>query len=57
MTHTVTIRIKADKRGKRIAHYWGIARRWLPMAVDVAELAIATGSWGKAEAVAHEVRA
>lgn len=44
MTFTTTIRIKTDKRGKRIAHYWGRARRWLPLSVEAAELALATGS-------------
>lgn len=43
MTKTITIRIKANKNGKRIAHYWGAARRWLPISVDAADLALATG--------------
>ena len=40
---TVTIRFKTDKNGKRIAHYWGLAHRWLPISLDKAELWIATG--------------
>ena len=39
----ITIRIKANKSGKPVAHYWGMARRWLPISVAAAELAIATG--------------
>lgn len=41
--HTVTIRFSIDKNGKRRAHYWGLARRWLPISIDAAELKIATG--------------
>jgi hypothetical protein len=41
---TITIRIKADKNGKRIAHYWGQARRWLPLSIDAADIALATGT-------------
>ena len=40
---TITIRIKSDKNGKRVAHYFGRARRWLPMSVFSAEMAIAAG--------------
>jgi hypothetical protein len=36
MTYTTTIRIKANKRGKLVAHYWGRARRWLPLSVGEA---------------------
>jgi hypothetical protein len=32
-----------DKNGKRRAHYWGLARRWLPISIDAAELELATG--------------
>jgi hypothetical protein len=39
----ITIRFTADKNGKRRAHYWGLARRWLPISVDAAELKLATG--------------
>ena len=46
----ITIRIQANKNGKRVAHYWGAARRWLPMKLDVAELALATGKWGAYDA-------
>jgi hypothetical protein len=54
MTYTTTIRIKADKRGKLIAHYWGRARRWLPLPVEAAELALATGTIFGGPAVAHD---
>ncbi len=53
MTYTTTIRIKTDKRGKKIAHYWGRARRWLPLSVEAAELAIATGRIFSGPAVDH----
>ena len=43
MKRTVTIRFTTDKRGRKIAHYWGLARRWLPIALDKAELWLATG--------------
>jgi hypothetical protein len=44
MRATITIRIKANKRGKPIAHYWSrLPGRWLPLSVDAANLAIATG--------------
>jgi len=45
MSRTITIRIQPNKNGKRVAHYWGAARRWLPIKLDVAEMAVATGSW------------
>lgn len=54
MTYTHTIRIKANKRGKKIAHYWGRARRWLPLSVEAAELALATGTIYGGPAVAHD---
>ena len=40
----ITVRISTNKNGKRIAHYWGMARRWLPLSVEAAELALATGT-------------
>lgn len=40
---TITIRFSVDKNGKRRAHYWGLARRWLPISVAAAELKLATG--------------
>jgi hypothetical protein len=40
---TLQIRITTDKNGKRIAHYYGSARRWLAISVPAAELAISTG--------------
>jgi hypothetical protein len=39
----ITIRFSVDKNGKRRAHYWGLARRWLPISIDAAELKLATG--------------
>lgn len=54
MPRTVTIRIKTNKNGRRVAHYWGVAKRWLPMPVETAEIAIATGAWGNSKAVAHD---
>jgi hypothetical protein len=43
MRHTITIRFSTDKNGRRRAHYWGLARRWLPISIDEAELRLATG--------------
>jgi len=40
----IQIRITANKNGKRIAHYYGIGRRWLPISVEAAETAIKTGT-------------
>ncbi len=40
---TNTIRFTADKNGRKRAHYWGEARRWLPISIDKAELWLATG--------------
>lgn len=40
--HTVTIRFSTDKRGRPRAHYWGLARRWLPIGIDEAEIRLAT---------------
>jgi len=51
---TITIRISTNKNGKPVAHYWGAARRWLPISVDAAELALATGTIFGADAVRHE---
>jgi len=48
---SISIRIRSNKNGKRIAHYWGEARRWLPMSIAEAELALATGQWGSCKAV------
>jgi hypothetical protein len=39
----ITIRFTTDKNGKPRAHYWGLARRWLPIGIDEAKLKIATG--------------
>jgi hypothetical protein len=33
----ITIRFSTDKNGKRRAHYWGRALRWLPISVAEAE--------------------
>ena len=41
----IQIRIRSNKNGKRIAHYYGEARRWLPLSVDAAEVALATGNY------------
>ena len=38
------IRITTNKNGKRIAHYYGIGRRWLPISIVEAEIAIKTGT-------------
>ena len=40
---TTTIRFTTDKNGKKRAHYWGVARRWLPISVAKAEFDLATG--------------
>ena len=40
----ITIRITTNKNGKAMAHYWGLARRWLPISMDKAEIALATGT-------------
>jgi hypothetical protein len=39
----ITIRFSTDKNGKPRAHYWGLARRWLPISIDAAKLKLATG--------------
>jgi hypothetical protein len=39
----ITIRFSVDKNGRRRAHYWGLACRWLPISIDAAELKLATG--------------
>ena len=41
----IQIRIKTNKNGKRMAHYYGEARRWLPLSVAAAEIALATGNY------------
>ena len=40
---TVFIKFSTDKAGRPRAYYWGLARRWLPISVDKAQLWIATG--------------
>jgi len=47
----ITIRFSADKNGKRRAHYWGLAHRWLPISIASAELKLSTG-----EAVPQETK-
>ncbi len=47
--HRVIIKFTADKNGRRRAHYWGLAKRWLPISIDTAELKIAAGA-----AILHE---
>ena len=54
MKRTTTIRIKPNKNGKLVAHYWGEARRWLPLSVEAAELALATGVFHGSKAVSNE---
>jgi len=54
MTQTITIRIKSNTNGKQIAHYWGQARRWLPISIAKAELALATGEVFGCKAVRAE---
>jgi hypothetical protein len=51
---TITIRIRPNKAGKPVAHYWGQAKRWLAMGVAEAELALATGEFHGCHAVAVE---
>lgn len=40
--HTITVRVRTDKNGKQIAHYWGLAKRWLPIGIEEAQLKLAT---------------
>jgi len=40
---TVSIKFSTDKAGRPRAHYWGRARRWLPISIAEAQLWIATG--------------
>jgi hypothetical protein len=54
MNRPITIRIRSNKNGKRVAHYWGLSKRWLPMSAAAAELALATGFYGERKAVAVE---
>ena len=42
-TRLINIRFTTDKNGKRRAHYWGLAKRWLPISIAEAELRLATG--------------
>jgi hypothetical protein len=47
MQRIITIRFSTNRRGKRVAHYWGTARRWLPIGLEAARVAVATGAlWG-----------
>lgn len=39
----ITIRFSTTKAGKRVAHYWGKAYRWLPISVAAAEFKLARG--------------
>lgn len=48
---TITIWVKTSSKGRPIAHYWGAARRWLPVSVAEAELAISTGTYRGCKAV------
>ena len=41
--HKITIKFTTTKNGAKRALYWGLAKRWLPIAVDVAEQKIAAG--------------
>jgi hypothetical protein len=43
MTYAITIRYSTDKLGRPMAHYWGRARRWLPISLDKAALWISIG--------------
>jgi hypothetical protein len=43
VNRTIRIRVRTNKNGKQIAHYYGLACRWLPIPVEKAELALATG--------------
>lgn len=52
INRTITIRIKTNKNGKQIAHYWGLAGRWLPISIEKAELALATEKLFGCKAVA-----
>jgi hypothetical protein len=40
---TTVIRIREDKNGKQVAHYWGRAYRWLPLTLAIAKQALVTG--------------
>ena len=51
--NAISIRLGTNKAGKPVAHYWGAARRWLPISVNAANLALATGTvFGKPAGVA-----
>lgn len=43
VAYKITIRIRTNKAGRRVAHYWGRARRWLPIGLAQAELMVASG--------------
>ncbi|WP_156436067.1 hypothetical protein [Bradyrhizobium pachyrhizi] len=45
----IKIRFSTDKNGKRRAHYWGLALRWLPISIAAAEFKLATGEAVPAE--------
>jgi hypothetical protein len=51
---TITIRIRSNRNGKPVAHYWGAAKRWLPMSVAEADVALAMGVFRDCKAVAVE---
>lgn len=51
-TRKISIRFSVDKNGKRRAHYWGLANRWLPISIASAELKLATGHANPAETTA-----
>ncbi len=38
----ITVRIKSDKNGRPMAHFWGMARRWIKMNMEEARMLIAT---------------
>ena len=41
---TIKIRITTTISGRRIAHYFGTAVRWLPLPLETAEAAIKNGT-------------
>lgn len=38
------IKFSYDKNGKKLAHFWGVNRRWFRMSLEVAELEVVTGA-------------
>lgn len=40
----IIIRFSTDKNGKPKVHYWGLAKRWLPISRTEAEFRLATGT-------------